>query len=118
MADLVDAGELEAARRLAPALVARRPDGLDGPELVRATVESLAENTADAVGGPLVWGAVAGPAGAIGHRAVNTLDAMVGYRSPALRALRLVRGEARRCRQLAGCAGHRRGDRGRRRAVR
>ena len=81
MADLVDAGELEAARRLAPALVARRPDGLDGPELVRATVESLAENTADAVGGPLVWGAVAGPAGAIGHRAVNTLDAMVGYRS-------------------------------------
>ena len=82
MADLVDADEIEAARRLAPALVARRPDALDGPELVRAAVESLAENTADAVGGPLVWGAIAGPAGAIGHRAVNTLDAMVGYHSP------------------------------------
>jgi adenosylcobinamide-phosphate synthase len=82
MADLVDAGDLDAARRLAPVLVARRPDALDGPELVRAAVESLAENTADAVGGPLVWGAIAGPAGAIAHRAVNTLDAMIGYRSP------------------------------------
>jgi adenosylcobinamide-phosphate synthase len=85
MADLVDAGELDAARRLAPALVARTPDALDGPELVRAAVESLAENTADAVGGPLVWGAIAGPAGAVAHRAVNTLDAMVGYRSDRYR---------------------------------
>ncbi|HEY1509990.1 MAG TPA: adenosylcobinamide-phosphate synthase CbiB [Solirubrobacteraceae bacterium] len=82
MAELVDAGDLDAARRLAPALVARRPDQLDGPELVRAAVESLAENTADAVGGPLLWGAVAGPGGAVAHRAINTLDAMVGYRSP------------------------------------
>jgi adenosylcobinamide-phosphate synthase len=81
MADLIDAGDLDGARRLAPALVARRPDALDGPELVRAAVESLAENTADAVAGPLVWSAIAGPAGAVGHRAVNTLDAMVGYRS-------------------------------------
>jgi adenosylcobinamide-phosphate synthase len=82
MADLVDAGEIDAARALAPALVARRPHALDGTELVRAATESLAENTADAVAGPLVWGAIAGPAGAIGHRAVNTLDAMVGYHSP------------------------------------
>jgi adenosylcobinamide-phosphate synthase len=82
MADLVDAGDLDGARALAAALVARRSDALDGTELVRAAVESLAENTADAVGGPLVWGAIAGPAGAVAHRAVNTLDAMVGYRSP------------------------------------
>ncbi len=82
LADLVDAGDLEGARRLAPALVARRPDRLDGPELVRAAVESVAENTADAVAGPLVWSAVAGPGGAVAHRTANTLDAMVGYRSP------------------------------------
>ena len=93
MADLVDAGD-RAARRLAPALVARRPDGLDGPELVRATVESLAENTADAVGGPLVWGAVAARR-SDGHRGEHARrDGRLSL--PALRALRLVRGEARR----------------------
>ena len=86
MADLLDAGDLDAARALAPALVARRPDGLGAGELARATVESLAENTADAVGGPLVWTAVAGAPGAIAYRAANTLDAMVGYRDERYRA--------------------------------
>jgi len=86
MADLLDAGDLQGARALAPALVARRPDGLGAGELARATVESLAENTADAVAGPLVWTAVAGAPGAVAYRAVNTLDAMVGYRDERYRA--------------------------------
>jgi adenosylcobinamide-phosphate synthase len=81
MADLVDAGELEEARALARALVARRTEGLDGAELTRAALESLAENTADAEAGTLLWGAVAGAPGAVAHRAANTLDAMVGYRN-------------------------------------
>jgi adenosylcobinamide-phosphate synthase len=81
MADLVDAGELAEARVLARSLVARRTDGLDGAELTRAALESLAENTADAEAGTLLWGAVAGTPGAVAHRAANTLDAMVGYRS-------------------------------------
>jgi adenosylcobinamide-phosphate synthase len=80
MADLVDAGDLPQARQLARSLVARRTDGLDGPGLVRAALESLAENTADAEAGTLVWAAVAGAPGAVAHRAANTLDAMVGYR--------------------------------------
>ncbi|WP_278259543.1 cobalamin biosynthesis protein [Nocardioides convexus] len=50
--------------------------------MVRATLESLAENTSDAVVAPLVWGAVAGVPGLLGYRAANTLDAMVGHRSP------------------------------------
>jgi adenosylcobinamide-phosphate synthase len=41
----------------------------------------VAENTADAVVGPLLWGALAGPAGVAAYRAANTLDAMVGHRS-------------------------------------
>ena len=49
--------------------------------LSRAAVESVAENTADAVVGALLWGAVAGPAGIAAYRAANTLDAMVGHRS-------------------------------------
>jgi adenosylcobinamide-phosphate synthase len=81
LAGAVRDGDLEAARRLAPTLVGRDPTGLDGPELCRAAVESVAENTADAVVGPLLWGVLAGPAGAAVYRAANTLDAMVGHHS-------------------------------------
>lgn len=81
LAALVDAGELEPARARARTLVGRDPTHLDGPELCRAAVESIAENTADAVVGPLLWGAAAGPAGVVAYRAANTLDAMVGHRS-------------------------------------
>jgi adenosylcobinamide-phosphate synthase len=73
-------GDLPAARDALPALCGRDPAGLDGPQLCRAAVESVAENTADAVVGALVWGAVAGPAGVAAYRAANTLDAMVGHR--------------------------------------
>jgi len=74
-------GDLEQARALAPTLVGRDPEGLDGPELCRAALESVAENTADAVVVPLLWGALAGPAGVAAYRAANTLDAMVGHHS-------------------------------------
>lgn len=77
----LDRGELEAARAALPALVGRDPTGLDEGEICRAAVESVAENTGDAVLAPLFWGAVAGPAGIAAYRAANTLDAMVGNRS-------------------------------------
>lgn len=79
------AGDLEVARERMPHLVGRDPQSLDGPAMARAVVESVAENTSDAVVGALVWGAVAGVPGLIGFRAVNTLDAMVGHKSPAYR---------------------------------
>jgi adenosylcobinamide-phosphate synthase len=78
----LNADDLAAARRRLPNLCGRDPSTLDTVELTRATVESVAENTADAVVGPLVWGALAGLPGLVGYRAVNTLDAMVGHRSP------------------------------------
>lgn len=80
------AGRLDGARDLLPALCGRDPAGLDEPAIARAVVESVAENTADAVVAPLLWGAVFGVPGLVGYRAVNTLDAMVGYRSPRYRS--------------------------------
>ncbi|MGW2299684.1 cobalamin biosynthesis protein [Streptomyces sp. NPDC001809] len=76
------AGDLEVARERLPHLCGRDPQALDGPAMARAVVESVAENTSDAVVGALFWGAVAGVPGLVGFRAVNTLDAMVGHKSP------------------------------------
>ncbi len=81
MHDLLERGDLEGARERLSHLCGRDPIGLDAAALARATVESVAENTSDAVVGPLLWGAVAGVPGLVGYRAVNTLDAMVGHRS-------------------------------------
>lgn len=82
LADQVHAGDLPAARDTLGWLCGRDPEGLDAAALSRAALESVAENTGDAVVGALLWGAVGGPAGAAGFRAANTLDAMVGHRSP------------------------------------
>ena len=74
-------GDIERARSLIPALVGRDPSAMDAKELCRAAVESVAENTVDAVVAPAFWGAVLGAPGALGYRAVNTMDSMVGHRS-------------------------------------
>jgi adenosylcobinamide-phosphate synthase len=76
------AGDLVTARGLLPTLVGRDPEGLDATEVARAVVESVAENTVDAVVAPVLWAVAAGGPGALGYRALNTLDAMVGHRSP------------------------------------
>ncbi|MER6561917.1 cobalamin biosynthesis protein [Streptomyces sp. NPDC001027] len=78
----LEAGDVEAARERLPHLCGRDPQALDADGIARAVVESVAENTSDAVVGALVWGAVGGVPGLVGFRAVNTLDAMVGHRSP------------------------------------
>jgi len=82
MSELLARGDEPAARERLSYLCARDATGLDAAELTRATVESLAENSSDASVAPIFWGLVAGLPGVVGYRAVNTLDAMVGYRSP------------------------------------
>jgi adenosylcobinamide-phosphate synthase len=77
----LDDGDLGQARELLPALVGRDPSALDEQDVCRAVVESVAENTVDAVVAPAMWAAAAGAAGALGYRAINTMDAMVGHRS-------------------------------------
>jgi len=82
VADKLARGSLSAARVQVRHLVGRDTAELSATEVARATVESVAENTSDAVVAPLLWGAVAGLPGLLGYRAVNTLDAMIGHRSP------------------------------------
>ncbi len=80
--EALDSGDLEAARARLPALVSRDPAGLDEAEIVRAVVESVAENTVDAVVAAAMWAALGGAPAVLAYRAVNTLDAMVGHLSP------------------------------------
>ncbi len=82
MADALDAGDIDAARAVLPSLCGRDPAVLDAAGLCRAALESVAENTSDAAVAPLLWAAAAGVPGVLGYRAVNTLDAMIGHRSP------------------------------------
>jgi adenosylcobinamide-phosphate synthase len=73
------AADAASARVLLAALVSRSPD-LDPPLIVSATIESLAENLTDSVVSPLLYYALFGLPGALAYRAVNTMDAMLGYR--------------------------------------
>lgn len=75
------ADDLESARSRVRNLVGRDTVALGPDEIARAVVESVAENTSDAVVASLAWGAVAGVPGLVAHRAANTLDAMIGHRN-------------------------------------
>ncbi|MGW0559241.1 cobalamin biosynthesis protein [Streptomyces sp. NPDC003016] len=77
----LEAGDVEVARERLPHLCGRDPQALDAQQIARAVVESVAENTSDAVVGALVWGALGGVPGLVAFRAINTLDAMVGHKS-------------------------------------
>lgn len=82
MAERLARGDLTGARALLPSLCGRDPASLDRAGLARASLESVAENTSDAQVAPLLWAAAAGVPGVLTYRAINTLDSMVGYRSP------------------------------------
>lgn len=78
----LEGADLDDARRLVGGLVGRDTSDLDPGEVARAAIESLAENAVDAVTAGVWWGVVGGAPAVLGHRALNTLDAMVGHRSP------------------------------------
>ena len=73
-------GDLERARAGLQSLCSRDPAQLDAPQVIAATVESVAENASDSFVAPLLYYAALGLPGAVFYRAVNTLDAMIGYR--------------------------------------
>ncbi|OBJ16670.1 cobalamin biosynthesis protein [Mycobacterium colombiense] len=82
MSELLERGDVDAARTLLPSLCGRDPAALDEAGLARAALESIAENTSDAQVAPLLCAAAGGVPAVLAYRGVNTLDSMVGYRSP------------------------------------
>jgi adenosylcobinamide-phosphate synthase len=82
MADLLTTGDVAGARLLLPSLCGRDPAALDSAGLARAALESIAENTSDAHVAPVLWAAVGGVPAVLVYRGANTLDAMIGNRSP------------------------------------
>lgn len=79
----LDNGDLAAARKVVALTVSRDTSRLDSSAVASAAVESLAENTSDSVVAPWCWYLLGGLRAAWAYRAVNTLDAMVGYRDKA-----------------------------------
>jgi len=75
------AGGLDAARKAVSMIVGRDPKRLDEAGVSRAAIESLAENFADGVVAPALWGVVLGLPGIIAYKAINTADSMIGHKT-------------------------------------
>ncbi|PPR74407.1 MAG: Cobalamin biosynthesis protein CobD [Alphaproteobacteria bacterium MarineAlpha3_Bin2] len=73
-------------RRAVAHIVGRDPDSLNGAGVARAGIESLAENFGDGLIAPVFWYVLFGFPGLLVYKTVNTMDSMIGYRSPRYRA--------------------------------
>ena len=78
--------DLPAARQAVAMIVGRDASVLDEAGVARAALESLAENTSDGIVAPVFWGVIFGLPGLIGYKAINTLDLMIGHRTPKYEA--------------------------------
>ncbi|MFM8551744.1 MAG: adenosylcobinamide-phosphate synthase CbiB [Nitrospiraceae bacterium] len=81
----LQAGLLTPAREAVAQIVGRDTEALSEPEIVRATVETIAESAADGIVAPLLYLAVGGAPLALAFKAVSTLDSMVGHRDERYR---------------------------------
>ncbi|MCI5596542.1 MAG: adenosylcobinamide-phosphate synthase CbiB [Lachnospiraceae bacterium] len=79
--DKLDRNDLSGARTQIGYLVGRDTEQLSEEEIIKATVETVAENTADGVVAPMFYAAIGGAPLAMAYKAVNTLDSMVGYKN-------------------------------------
>lgn len=82
VAQPLENGDVPGARHAVSMIVGRDPSGLDEAGIARATLESLAENTSDGIVAPLFWGVLFGLPGIVAYKAINTLDSMIGHRTP------------------------------------
>lgn len=81
---------LEAGRAAVGHIVGRNVQLLDQHGVARAAIESCAENYSDAVVGPTFWYVLFGFPGLLVYKAVNTLDSMIGHRTPRYRAFGMI----------------------------
>lgn len=72
---------LIAGRKTVAMIVGRDTESLDEKGVIKATVETVAENTSDGVIAPLIYLAIGGPVLGIAYKAINTMDSMVGYKN-------------------------------------
>jgi adenosylcobinamide-phosphate synthase len=77
---LVDRG-LPEARRAVSMIVGRDTEHLDEEGVIKAAVETVAENTSDGVIAPMLYLALGGPVAGFLYKAVNTMDSMIGYKN-------------------------------------
>jgi adenosylcobinamide-phosphate synthase len=82
VADALENGGLAAGREAVSHIVGRNPQSLDEAGVVRAAIESLAENFSDAVVAPALWCGLLGLPGIAGYKAINTADSMIGHHTP------------------------------------
>lgn len=75
-------GDIARARAAVSMIVGRDPNQLDAAGVSRAALESLAENASDGIVAPVFWGLVLGLPGMAAYKAINTLDSMIGHRTP------------------------------------
>lgn len=75
------AGDIDGARRFISYIVGRDTEKLDGQQIVKAAVETVAENTSDGVIAPMFWFMIGGAPLMFLYKAVNTLDSMIGYKN-------------------------------------
>ncbi|MEW5815592.1 MAG: adenosylcobinamide-phosphate synthase CbiB [Spirochaetota bacterium] len=90
----LDKGNLKEARQRLSLIVSRDTAGLDEQGIVRSAVESITENTVDGITSPLFFAALGGPVGAVLYRAVNTMDAMFGYKNERYREFGFISARA------------------------
>lgn len=76
-----EAGDTEGARKAVSMIVGRDTAVLDRDGIIRAAVETVAENTSDGVTAPLFFMGLGGAVGAFFYKSVNTMDSMIGYRN-------------------------------------
>ncbi|NTV14746.1 MAG: cobalamin biosynthesis protein CobD [Desulfobulbaceae bacterium] len=83
--EALKADDLAEARQRVALLVGRDTAELDQAGVVRACVESVAENSSDGIVAPLFWAVVGGPVGALIYKAISTLDSTFGYKNEQYR---------------------------------
>ncbi|MGL5754421.1 MAG: adenosylcobinamide-phosphate synthase CbiB [Paraclostridium sp.] len=79
--EVLKMGDIEKSRKQLSYIVGRDTTSLNEQEIIRATVETVAENTVDGIIAPMMYGFIGGPVLAMSYKAINTLDSMVGYKN-------------------------------------